>query len=86
MESLAPNVFVTNINETIEFYKHLGFELVTTVPEEGDYVWAMMKCGTVIFLFQNYDSLGETLPEIHRQDGGSLLFYIKLKNYESVNK
>jgi len=79
MESIAPNIFVRDINETIEYYKHLGFEVAMTVPEEGDLVWAMMSCGNVNFMFQSFASLGEELPGISRQDGGSLLLYIQIK-------
>ena len=88
MDSISPNIFVKNINQTIEFYKQLGFQLVMTVPEKGDFVWAMMTNGDISFMFQTFDSLGEELPEIRRQEGGSLLFYIKLKNirtfFESI--
>ena len=58
MESLSPNLFVKDINETIEFYKTLGF--------------------------QTFASLGDTLPDVSRTGGGSLLLYIKLKNIRSL--
>lgn len=77
MESISPNIFVKNINETINFYKQLGFALTTTVPDEGDIIFAMMSCGNVVFLFQTFESLGNELPNVSRQNGGSLLFYIK---------
>jgi uncharacterized glyoxalase superfamily protein PhnB len=80
MQSLTPNIFVKDINSTIAFYQSLGFQLVASVPETGDYVWVMMVNSAVTMMFQTYDSLGEDLPNIHRQDGGSLLLYIKLKN------
>jgi uncharacterized glyoxalase superfamily protein PhnB len=80
MESLSPNIFVKDINATIAFYKLLGFELAMTVPEKGDYVWAMMTCGNVSFMFQTFISLADALPDISRHDGGSLLLYVKLKN------
>jgi uncharacterized glyoxalase superfamily protein PhnB len=80
MQSLTPNIFVKDINATIAFYQALGFQLVASVPESGDYVWVMMVNSAVTMMFQTYDSLGEDLPNIHRQDGGSLLLYIKLKN------
>ena len=80
MESLSPNIFVRDIDETIVWYKTLGFDLVMTVPETGDYVWAMMTCGSVSFMFQTFASLGDALPEVSRNSGGSLLLYIKLKN------
>ena len=84
MESISPNIFVKNINETINFYKQLGFALTTTVPEEGDIIFAMMSCGNVVFLFQTFESLGNELPNVSRQNGGSLLFYIKTKRIKEL--
>jgi uncharacterized glyoxalase superfamily protein PhnB len=81
MDSLSPNIFVQNMQETLAFYKSIGFQTVMTVPETGDDPdWAMLANGDVIFMFQSFSSLGKELPEISRQNGGSLLFYIKLKN------
>ena len=80
MESLSPNLFVRDITQTIAFYGQLGFNVIASVPETGTPVWAMMSSGAVTVMFQTYQSLGEELPEIHRNDGGSLLLYIKLKN------
>jgi uncharacterized glyoxalase superfamily protein PhnB len=80
MDSLSPNIFVRDMNKTIAFYEMIGFQLIMTVPEGGpEYVWAMMMDGHVTFMFQTFESLGDELPEISRQDGGSLLFYIKVK-------
>ena len=82
MDSLSPNLFVKDIRATIEFYKLLGFDLIMSVPGETEdqLVWAMVTSGNVSFMFQTYESLGETLPQISRKDGGSLLFYIKVKH------
>lgn len=59
-----------------------------TVPEQGDPVWAMMTCGKVTFMFQSFESLKDDLPQISRQEGGSLLLYIQIKDirkfYEQV--
>lgn len=79
MKSISPNIFVRDINETIKYYQGLGFETLMTVPEEGDYIFAMMTCGEVIFMFQTFDSLGSELPAISRQNGGSLLLYIQIQ-------
>ena len=78
MESLSPNIFVKDINATIEFYRLLGFQTVATFPDEGDLVWAMMVCGNVSIMFQTLSSLGDELPEIARTQGASLLLYIKI--------
>ena len=83
MESLTPNIFVEDINETIAFYKLLGFTVVMTVPENGNYDWAMMANEGVTLMFQTFASLAEELPDVSRTDGGSLLLYIKLKNIRS---
>ncbi|MFD0795092.1 VOC family protein [Mucilaginibacter litoreus] len=81
MESLSPNIFVSDMDATIGFYKILGFETVTTVPEDGsNLVWAMMTNNAVTIMFQTMESLGDDLPAISRTDGGSLLLYISLKN------
>lgn len=77
MDSITANIFVKDMNKTIDFYKQLGFNVVMTVPEEGDFFWTMMACGEVTFMFQTFQSLGNDLPIISRQNGGSLLFYIK---------
>jgi len=80
MESLSPNIFVNSMNETIAFYHSIGFTLVMTVPETGvDPVWAMLVNGDVTFMFQTFESLGAELPAISRENGASLLLYIKLK-------
>jgi uncharacterized glyoxalase superfamily protein PhnB len=60
-----------------------------TVPETGpDFVWAMMVNGNVTFMFQTFESLGGELPQISRENGGSLLLYIKIQKirdfFESV--
>ena len=80
MDSISPNIFVNSMDETIAFYKQIGFTLVMTVPETGpDFVWAMVVNGNVSFMFQTFASLGDALPQVSRQNGGSLLLYIKLK-------
>ena len=77
MNSISPNIFVKDIEQTIDVYKQLGFKVVTTVPEQGDIFWAMMTCGNITFMFQTFESLGTELPMISRQSGGSLLLYIQ---------
>jgi uncharacterized glyoxalase superfamily protein PhnB len=89
MESISPNIFVSSMQETVAFYKLLGFEVTMSVPDNGeDLVWAMMVNGSVTMMFQTYGSLAEDLPEISRKDGGSLLLYIDVKNindfFESI--
>lgn len=37
----------------------------------------MMNCGSVSFMLQTFASLGDELPTVSRQPGGSLLLYIQ---------
>jgi uncharacterized glyoxalase superfamily protein PhnB len=57
-------------------------ETTPSVPPTGatDLIWVMMTNGSVTFMFQTFESLGDSLSSISREDGGSLLFYIRLKN------
>jgi len=80
MESLIPNIFVHDINMTIAFYTMLGFNVTMNVPDKPPYDWVMMTNGSVSMMFQTYASLKDELPDIKRTNGGSLLFYIKVKN------
>lgn len=84
MQTLTPNFFVHNINETSRFYERLGFKETARVPESGEVVWLMMQCGTVNIMMQTFESLGDKLPMIARTDGGSLLLYIRIKNIRDL--
>lgn len=86
MQSISPNIYVNDLPATIDYYKHLGFEVTVTVPEEGDLIFAMMVCGSVTFMFQTFDSLGEELPQVRRQDGGSLLLYLQVKEVRKFHE
>ncbi|MEO9885942.1 MAG: VOC family protein [Balneola sp.] len=83
MDSISPDTFVNDLSETVKFYQSIGFETIMTVPEEGDFVWVMMSRGNVSFMFQTFESLGSELPEISREDGGSLLLYIQLTDVQT---
>lgn len=77
MNSVSPNIFVKDIYSTVDFYKQLGFSVVASVPEQGDLVWVMMTSGNISFMFQTFERLGDELPTISRDNGGSLLLYIQ---------
>ena len=84
METVSPNIFVQNIQETITFYELLGFEVINSVPDpSGKLIFVLMVNGTVTFMFQTFESLGDSLPIVNRNNGGSLLLYIKMKGIQS---
>ena len=53
--------------------------MVTAVPDTENPIFVWMKCGSVSFMFQTFDSIEATLPSVNRTDGGSLLLYINVK-------
>jgi uncharacterized glyoxalase superfamily protein PhnB len=86
LKKLTPNIMVEDVNRTIEFYKEfLSFELLVTVPEEGQFAWAMMKRDTVEIMFQSRTSLGEEIPALQQKEiGGSLTFYIEVEDLQEL--
>lgn len=80
METLTPNIFVKDLPATVNFYKILGFETVTSVPDEsGTDIFTLMQNDGVTVMFQTFTSIEGILPNISRTNGASLLLYIKLK-------
>lgn len=86
MKKLTPNLMVDNVNTTVEFYmKNLGFELVVTVPETGQFNWVMMKSGNIEIMFQAAASLGSDLPDMKgRKVGGTFLLYIDVQDIKKL--
>lgn len=80
METVSPNIFVNDIHATVECYENLGFTVIAVVPERENPIFVMMTCGHVTFMFQTFASIENTLPQVNRSNGGSLLLYIKVKN------
>jgi uncharacterized glyoxalase superfamily protein PhnB len=91
METVSPNIFVYDIDATIAYYRKLDFEVVTSVPDDkGKMIFVLMMNGTTTFMFQTFKSIENQLPSVSRENGGSLLLYIKMKGirafFERVNE
>jgi uncharacterized glyoxalase superfamily protein PhnB len=85
MESLSPNIYVQDVKGTMQFYSKLGFKTVMSVPENSEEpVWAMMQNGGVTIMFESFTSIEGRLPQINRNQGGSLLFYVKVKDVQAL--
>jgi len=81
MKSISPNIFVKDLAATITFYTKLGFTVADEVTTpEGEKVFALMTSGSVVFMFQTFNSIEGKLPMVSRGDGGSLLLYISVDN------
>lgn len=89
MQSLTPNIYVKDMQQTIAFYQFLGFKITTAVPDDkGNPLFVLMQAGKITFMFQTFESIENTLPAVRREDGGSLLLYININGirpfYEKV--
>ena len=87
---LMPNLMVKDVNKTVEFYKNvLGFNVLATVPESGNYVFAIVNAGTVHISFQEEKSIKEEYSQLNKfAEGGGLTLYIHVSDvnglYEKV--
>lgn len=80
LKKLTPNLMVEDVNRSLAFYQDvLGFETLATVPEEGQFQWAMMKRGNVEIMFQAQASLSGEIPLFEGATiGASLTLYIEV--------
>jgi len=86
LKKLTPNLMVEHVNDTVTFYKDvLGFTLLASVPEEGEFNWAMMKRDTVEMMFQSRASLTGDVPIFQGKEiGGSLTLYIDVEDIKGL--
>ena len=81
---------VKDVNKTVDFYKNvLGFNVLATVPESGNYVFAIVSSGAVLISFQEEKSIKEEYSQLNKfAEGGGLTLYIHVTDvnglYEKV--
>ena len=82
LESLTPNIMVKDVNATLDYYiNSLGFKLIDTNPESGQFEWGYVILDDVGFMFQEEKSLKNEYKELESINiGGALTFYIRIKN------
>ena len=81
-QSLSPNIGVTSVDETIQFYTEtLGFNLIMSVPSsKGGLQWAMVSNGGATLMFQEIRNLTEEYPQLaNRPLLSAITFYVKMK-------
>ena len=90
LKKLTPNLMVEDVARTLSFYKGtLGFEVVTTLPEQEPFDFAIVKRDGVELMFQSRSSLSENVPALTGSSiGASQTFYIEVTGirdlYESL--
>ena len=58
LKKLTPNLMVEDVEQTLRFYGEvLGFEVITTVPEQPPFGFAIVRRDEVELMFQSRPSL-----------------------------
>jgi catechol 2,3-dioxygenase-like lactoylglutathione lyase family enzyme len=78
LKSLTPNLIVSNVEQSIAFYRDtLGFDVETTVPEITPYVFAIVTSGGVRIFFNAPEAAVTEYPVLgSRPLGGTLTLFI----------
>ncbi|MEI7812712.1 MAG: VOC family protein [Ignavibacteria bacterium] len=79
---LTPNLMVSDVNKTVEFYKKaFNFDIVATVPDTGVYNFAIVVSGKTELMFQKKESFEEDFGiRDNSQAGGTFSLYIEVTN------
>ena len=86
-ETITANIMVENVKETIEYYKNmLGFEVILTVPEQGEkFDFAIIKKDSISLMFQEKNSLIEEYPTLATDSiKPSFTLFITVKDVEAL--
>jgi len=80
LKKLTPNLMVEDVAKTLAFYHEiLGFEVVTTLPEQEPFDFAIVHRDGVELMFQSRPSLSENVPALSGGPiGASQTFYIEV--------
>lgn len=86
-KDLTPNLMVSDIDKTIEFYTDvLNFNVLQTVPNEGKNVFAILQAGNIMLMFQEEENLKKEYPELtESSDKAGLTLYIHVTDIHKLH-
>lgn len=86
IESLTPNLKVENVKNTTQFYQEmLGFEVVMILPDKEHPIWALLQNNNATVMLQQRKSFEEEFPHLGNAIGGSLSFFIKIRQLDNFH-
>jgi catechol 2,3-dioxygenase-like lactoylglutathione lyase family enzyme len=88
LKKLTPNLIVSDVARSVEFYRDiLGFSLVTTVPEAAPYVFAIVQHGPVEIFFNASEPAVAEYPAFKdRPIGGTLTLFIHVSDINGIHE
>ena len=86
LKKLTPNLMVENVADTLRFYREtLGFDVVTTLPDQEPFDFAIVHRDGVELMFQSRLSLSENVPALAGSAiGASQTFYIEVSGIRDL--
>ena len=85
-KSLMPNLMVKDVGRTVDFYKNvLGFTVLTTVPENEPFVFAIVHANNVSISFQEEKNIKEEYTQLSKfTSGGGFTLYINVTDVNAL--
>ena len=85
-KNLMPNLMVKDVGKTVDFYKNiLGFNVLTTVPENEPFVFAIVNSSNVTISFQEEKSIKDEYAQFNEfTSGGGFTLYINVDNVNEL--
>ena len=86
LKKLTPNLMVEDVARTLAFYREtLGFEVLTTLPEQEPFAFAILQRDGVELMFQSRLSLSDNVPALTGVPiGASQTFYIEVTGIRNL--
>jgi catechol 2,3-dioxygenase-like lactoylglutathione lyase family enzyme len=86
LTKLTPNLVVASVERSLAFYRDtLGFTVVSTVPEQAPYVFAIVQSGPVqIFLNAPEPAIAEYPAFKDKPIGGTLTLFIEVTGIDGI--
>ena len=86
LKKLTPNLMVEDVARTLAFYREvLGFQVLTTLPEQEPFDFAIVQRDSVELMFQSRASLSDNVPALTGVPiGASQTFYIDVEGIRDL--
>lgn len=85
MKKLSPNLFVSNVKNSIDFYEKLGFHAEQVIPDKENPVWASVASGNVeIMLQEKASGIAEFSVMEGKELGATLTLFMETENLEEL--
>lgn len=86
-QDLTPNLMVSDIDKTLKFYTEvLSFNVLQTVPNNGENVFAILQAGNIMLMIQEEENLKQEYPQLQEASKkAGLTLYIQVKDIQDLH-